>query len=111
VRTEQVTFITIVFCLPTANPVDSQTLNYTPVTVGIVFVLTVGTWVLWAHRWFTGPIRQIEAEAAGIDISEPGAFEDAEKRGELGHSGVTEGNTLLAGVKKAMGAKEEPKLD
>ncbi|KAG8984328.1 hypothetical protein FRB94_006130 [Tulasnella sp. JGI-2019a] len=53
-------FITIIFCLPTTNPVTSQTLNYTPVAVGIILFWTFASWFLWAHRWFTGPIRQIE---------------------------------------------------
>ncbi|KAL8696446.1 MAG: hypothetical protein Q9201_007653 [Fulgogasparrea decipioides] len=77
-------FITIVFCLPTANPVDSQTLNYTPVVVGIVAFWALGSWFLWARRWFTGPVRQIEAERLGIDLEEPGAFEKAEAEGKLG---------------------------
>lgn len=71
-------FITIVFCLPTANPVTDQTLNYTPVAVGVVAVWAVGSWFLWARRWFTGPVRQIEAERRGINITEPGALESAE---------------------------------
>lgn len=60
------------FCLPTANPVTSQTLNYTPVAVGIVAVGTLGSWILWAHRWFQGPMRQIEVELeqAGIPVEE-----------------------------------------
>ncbi|KAN0073254.1 Amino acid/polyamine transporter I [Elaphomyces granulatus] len=57
-----VLFITITFCLPTANPVTSQTLNYTPVAVGIVAAGSLGSWFLWAHRWFKGPLRQIELE-------------------------------------------------
>ncbi|KAK9235417.1 amino acid/polyamine transporter I [Lipomyces kononenkoae] len=57
-----VLFITIVFCLPEANPVTSQTLNYTPVAVGIVAVGTLGSWIVWAHRWFKGPVRQVEVE-------------------------------------------------
>jgi len=65
-------FISIIFCLPTANPVTSQTLNYTPVAVGIIAVFAFGSWLLWAHRWFTGPIRQIEIErgdeGAGGDV-------------------------------------------
>lgn len=74
-------FITVVFCLPNVNPVTSQTLNYTPVAVGIVAAWTFGYWGLSARKWFTGPIRQIEAEAAGVDIDEPGALErlEAEK--------------------------------
>ncbi|KAL9589088.1 MAG: hypothetical protein Q9203_002117 [Teloschistes exilis] len=77
-------FISIVFCLPTQNPVDSQTLNYTPVAVGIVALWSFGSWFLWARRWFTGPIRQIEAERMGIDLEEPGALEKAEAEGKFG---------------------------
>ncbi|KAK4694344.1 choline transport protein, partial [Lecanoromycetidae sp. Uapishka_2] len=50
-------FITIVFCLPTINPVTSQTLNYTPVALGIVGLFAFGSWFLWARRWFTGRCR------------------------------------------------------
>lgn len=76
-------FITIIFCLPNVSPVTSQTLNYTPVAVGIVVVWAFGSWFLWARRWFTGPIRQIAAEAAGVDIDEPGAIDRAEAEGKL----------------------------
>ncbi|MCJ1283233.1 hypothetical protein MMC26_002561 [Xylographa opegraphella] len=53
-------FITIIFCLPTTNPVTSQTLNYTVVAVGIIAIGALGSWFLSARKWFTGPIRQIE---------------------------------------------------
>ncbi|OKL58767.1 hypothetical protein UA08_05579 [Talaromyces atroroseus] len=61
-----VAFITIVFCLPTENPVTEETLNYTPVAVGIVLVATLGVWILWAHRWFKGPTRHMEEIEAEI---------------------------------------------
>nr|OQO24140.1 hypothetical protein B0A51_08983 [Rachicladosporium sp. CCFEE 5018] len=75
-------FITIVFCLPSLNPVTSQTVNYSCVAVGIVGIFAMGSWFLWAHKWFTGPIRQIEAEALGIDIDTPGALEQLEMEKE-----------------------------
>lgn len=77
-------FISVVFCLPTANPVTDQTLNYTPVAVGIVATWAFGSWFLWARTWFTGPVRQIEAERLGVNVAEPGALEEAEARGILG---------------------------
>src|SRR6187402_1858828 len=40
-------FITIIFCLPTANPVTSQTLNYTVVAVGIIAIFSLTAWVVW----------------------------------------------------------------
>ncbi|KAI4168292.1 MAG: hypothetical protein LQ343_006529 [Gyalolechia ehrenbergii] len=52
-----ISFITVVFCLPTVNPVTSQTLNYTSVALVIVTVFAFGSWFLWAHRWFTGRCR------------------------------------------------------
>ena len=79
-------FITVIFCLPNENPVTSHTLNYTPVAVGIVSIWAFGTWFLSARKWFTGPIRQIQAEELGIDIDEPGALEKAEAEGKLSSS-------------------------
>ena len=76
-------FLTIILCLPQQNPVNSQTLNYTPVAVGIVALWAFGSWFLWARRWFTGPIKQIEAERMGISVTEPGALEQAEAEGKL----------------------------
>jgi hypothetical protein len=79
-------FITIVFCLPTANPVTSQTLNYTPVAVGIVGFFTLGSWFLSARKWFKGPIRQIELEQAGVDPTDPEAVQKAEIAGIVSSS-------------------------
>lgn len=50
-------FITVVFCLPTKNPVTSQTFNYTPVALGIVGIFAFGSWFFWARKWFTGRCR------------------------------------------------------
>jgi len=83
VATCYVIFLTVVFCLPEQNPVNSQTLNYTPVAVGIVALWAFGSWFLWARKWFTGPIKQIEAERMGIPVAEPGALEKAEAEGKL----------------------------
>ncbi|KAK3388263.1 amino acid permease-domain-containing protein [Sordaria brevicollis] len=80
-------FITVVFCLPTANPVTSQTLNYTVVAVGVITLGAVGSWMVWARRWFTGPEAREVAEAmrVGVDITElePGALERREKEKEV----------------------------
>lgn len=78
-----ISFISVVFCLPTANPVNKESLNYTAVAVGIVAAWALGSWALWARRWFVGPVRQIEAERLGIAVNEPGVVEDAEARGIL----------------------------
>lgn len=54
--------ISIVFILPQANPVDSQTLNYAIVAVGIVVLYSVTFWLVSARKWFKGPIKQIEGK-------------------------------------------------
>ncbi|XP_062110018.1 amino-acid permease BAT1 homolog isoform X2 [Humulus lupulus] len=56
-----VAVISVLFSLPVAYPVTIKTLNYTPVAVGGLFILTVSSWVLRARHWFKGPITNIEA--------------------------------------------------
>lgn len=76
--------ITVVFCLPTSNPVTSQTLNYTVVAVGIIGIGALSSWILWARFWFTGPAEEVaEALRLGIDPTEPGALE--QEAGSLSH--------------------------
>jgi len=78
-----IAFITIVFCLPGIHPVTRETLNYTPVAVGIIAVGSIGSWLVWARTWFVGPIREIEAERQGIDINDDEALSKAEKEGVI----------------------------
>jgi amino acid transporter len=71
--------ITVIFCLPTANPVTSQSLNYTVVAVGIIAIFSVGSWIVWVRTWFTGPAKDVaEAIRLGVDVLEPGALEERE---------------------------------
>ncbi|KAF9591864.1 hypothetical protein IFM89_008910 [Coptis chinensis] len=44
--------ITVLFSLPVSYPVTKDTLNYTPVAVGGLLILTVGSWILSARHWF-----------------------------------------------------------
>ncbi|EJC99523.1 APC amino acid permease [Fomitiporia mediterranea MF3/22] len=78
-----ITFISIAFILPQENPVNSQTLNYAIVAVGIVVTYSLGLWLLSARKWFKGPVKQIAAEEMGIDVSEPGVLEQIEAEGKL----------------------------
>jgi hypothetical protein len=94
-----IAFISIVFCLPELNPVNSQTLNYAPVAVGIVLTYALGFWAISARRWFAGPIKQIAGapalysffistddrwsactgEEMGISVAESVVISDSEK--------------------------------
>ncbi|KAA3463711.1 amino-acid permease BAT1-like protein [Gossypium australe] len=51
--------ISVLFSLPVAYPVTSETLNYTPVAVGGLLVITVSWWIVSARHWFSGPITNI----------------------------------------------------
>lgn len=96
-------FITIIFCLPELNPVDSQTLNYTPVAVGIIGFWCIASWFLWARKWFKGPIRQIEAEIAGVNVDDPDAMAQAEQDGRVPQIDALEGGnekSLLAAMRQ-----------
>ena len=78
-----IAFISIVFLLPFAKVGipgnDGFTwdfVNYTPITVGAAFLLFGGWYVLSAHKWFKGPVRQgDDAELARIEseYESPGA--------------------------------------
>ena len=50
----------IVLCLPEINPVNSKTLNYASVALGVVVVYALGFWVISARKWFVGPVKRIE---------------------------------------------------
>lgn len=52
--------ITVLFSLPVQYPITKDTLNYTPVAVGGVFILTVSWWIVSARHWFKGPITNID---------------------------------------------------
>lgn len=71
--------ITIIFCLPTANPVNKETLNYTVVAVGIIGAGSLLVWVVSARKWFVGPSREVEAEMRGMNIQD---LEDPSKLDE-----------------------------
>ncbi|KAF8390083.1 hypothetical protein HHK36_024604 [Tetracentron sinense] len=55
-----VTTISVLFSLPVAYPITKDTLNYTPVAVGGLLILTVSSWILYARHWFRGPITNID---------------------------------------------------
>lgn len=53
--------ISVLFSLPVSYPVTAETLNYTPVAVGGLLILTVSGWVFSARHWFKGPITNIHS--------------------------------------------------
>ncbi|KAL1917435.1 uncharacterized protein VTP21DRAFT_3828 [Calcarisporiella thermophila] len=57
-----IAFITVLFVLPQVNPVTAESMNYASVAVGALTIGTLLGWVFDAHRWFKGPVANIEPE-------------------------------------------------
>ncbi|GAB2280027.1 Mitochondrial branched-chain amino acid (BCAA) aminotransferase [Dionaea muscipula] len=51
--------ISVLFSLPIAYPITASNLNYTPVVVGGLLLLSISSWILSGRHWFSGPIRTI----------------------------------------------------
>ncbi|KAJ4749510.1 Amino-acid permease BAT1-like protein [Rhynchospora pubera] len=51
--------ITVLFSLPVSYPITKDTLNYTPVAVGGLFILVIFSWIFSAQHWFKGPVTNI----------------------------------------------------
>jgi amino acid permease (GABA permease) len=57
-----VAFITVLFMLPTSNPITVSSFNYTPIAVLVVLGFAGIWWMVSARKWFTGPRVQGTAE-------------------------------------------------
>jgi amino acid transporter len=57
-----VVFISVLFMLPTANPITPVTFNYTPVVVLGTLVILVVWWMVSVRHWFKGPRQQGSAD-------------------------------------------------
>ena len=58
-------FLFAVLVLPQLYPVNANTLNYAPICIGIITIISLGAWFLpvWgARNWFQGPIKTITEE-------------------------------------------------
>jgi amino acid permease (GABA permease) len=63
-----VCFISILFMLPTLNPITRDSFNYTPVAVLVVIGFAGIYWLVSARRWFTGPrVQGTPEELAAIE--------------------------------------------
>jgi hypothetical protein len=82
-----IVLIAILFIMPTVptgipwhSGFNWNVVNYAPITVGGVIVLAGGWWVLSAHKWFKGPVREgSDEELARIEagMNAPGTPQPA----------------------------------
>jgi amino acid transporter len=65
-----VLFISVLFMLPTANPISAVTFNYTPIVVLGTLIILVVWWLVSVRHWFKGPhIQGSAAELSEIEKS------------------------------------------
>jgi len=60
-----ISFLFVVLILPQLYPVNAQTLNYAPICIGIISIVSLAGWFFprWGGRhWFKGPIKTITEE-------------------------------------------------
>jgi hypothetical protein len=63
-----VVFITVLFMLPTVNPITWDNFNYTVFAVVAVIGFAGVYWLVSARKWFTGPrVQGSAAEMAAIE--------------------------------------------
>ncbi|KIK05691.1 hypothetical protein K443DRAFT_130275 [Laccaria amethystina LaAM-08-1] len=55
-----VAFIVVVLFFPPGQSIDAQEMNYAVVIIMGVFIFASASWVLSAHKWFHGPVRNID---------------------------------------------------
>ncbi|KMT08198.1 hypothetical protein BVRB_6g143200 isoform B [Beta vulgaris subsp. vulgaris] len=51
--------ISLLFSLPVAFPINTETLNYTPIAVGGLLILITSSWFFSARYWFKGPHKNV----------------------------------------------------
>ncbi|KAJ7153070.1 amino acid/polyamine transporter I [Mycena crocata] len=55
-----VTFIVTMLLFPPGQATTAQTMNYSVLIVMSVFMFAAVSWVVSAHKWFHGPVRNVE---------------------------------------------------
>ncbi|KAF7356946.1 hypothetical protein MVEN_01030600 [Mycena venus] len=55
-----VTFITIMLLFPPGQTTTPDEMNYAVLIVGSVFIFATVSWVTSAHKWFNGPVRNVD---------------------------------------------------
>ncbi|KAJ7849970.1 amino acid transporter [Mycena olivaceomarginata] len=55
-----VTFVTIMLLFPPGQETTADSMNYAVLIVGSVFIFATLSWVISAHKWFRGPVRNVD---------------------------------------------------
>jgi len=64
-----VSFIVVLFVLPSVYPVTAKTMNYASVGVGALIIFAGLGYILSARYWFHGPIANVDSNKSNKDNS------------------------------------------
>ncbi|KAJ3540886.1 hypothetical protein NM688_g6163 [Phlebia brevispora] len=67
-----VQFVTVLLLFPGESNPPPDEMNYAVVLVGAVFIFASASWILSAHKWFTGPLPNVDGYGSNTDISADG---------------------------------------
>ncbi|EIM85682.1 amino acid transporter [Stereum hirsutum FP-91666 SS1] len=62
-----VAFINVILVFPPDSATTAETMNYAVVIIAAVFLFASISWVVSAHKWFTGPIKNIDRTSSTED--------------------------------------------
>ncbi|CAO3636929.1 unnamed protein product [Cunninghamella blakesleeana] len=63
-------FTCCLFILPTEWPVTPDNMNYAIVPFAFIMILSTGYYLIWARKWFTGPVRIVDGEEIILEEGE-----------------------------------------
>jgi len=55
-----VTFIVVLLLFPAGQAIGAADMNYAVVIIGAVFIFAAASWIVSAHKWFHGPVRNVD---------------------------------------------------
>jgi len=58
-----VAFISVLLCFPPGQSTTPVSMNYAVLIIGAVFIFATASWLSSAHKWFHGPVRNVDDTA------------------------------------------------
>ncbi|KAI0068603.1 amino acid transporter [Artomyces pyxidatus] len=62
-----VAFINVLLFFPSGQHTSAEDMNYAVVLIMAVFIYAAGSWIVSAHKWFTGPISNLESAPPSVN--------------------------------------------
>jgi amino acid transporter len=60
-------FTCALFITPTTAPITADNMNYAIVPFAFIMICSMGYFLIWGRKWFTGPVRVIDGQEVILD--------------------------------------------